>query len=123
MTRLLPPRRTMLAAALCVLAVSAACDEAGPPPTDSSPGTLTVVVNATGPNPDNQFTIEVNGGEAQAYTVGTDFVRQLPASVYTVRISGIASNCTLQGGDSRQAVVYAGRRTDLTFTLTCTAVA
>src|SRR5688572_11267195 len=58
MTRLPQPRRLTLAAALCVLAGAAACNEDNTPPTDSSPGTLTVVVNATGTSLDNQFTIE-----------------------------------------------------------------
>lgn len=123
MTRLLPPRRLTLAAALCVLAGAAACNEDNTPPTDSSPGTLTVVVNATGTSLDNQFTIELNGGAPQTYTAGTQFVRQLPSSVYLVRISGIASNCTLQGNEVREVVVYAGQEASVTFNLTCTAVA
>ncbi|HYR08459.1 MAG TPA: hypothetical protein VEQ60_11840 [Longimicrobium sp.] len=120
MTRLLPPRRITRAAALCALAVLAACNEDNTPPTDSSPGTLQVVVNATGTNVDGLFSIQLNGGELLPYATGTPFVREdLPASVYTVRISGVASNCTLQGSDAVQVPVYAGQRTQLTFNMTC----
>lgn len=122
MIRLLPPRRT-LAAALCVLAGLAACSEDTTPPTDSSPGTLTVLVNATGANLDTQFSIHLNGGEAQPYVTGTPFVRDnLPASVYEVRISGIAANCTLQGSDTVRVPVFAGRFAEVTFNLTCQAI-
>lgn len=123
MTGLLPPRRTLLSLALCALAASAACGEDSAPPTDTSPGILAVVVNATGPNPDQQFTIRLNGGEPLPYVSGTAFEREgLPASVYTVLISDIAANCTLQGSDTLQVPVYAGKRTVLTFNITCQAV-
>lgn len=121
MIRFLPARGAMLAAALCVVGASSACEEDSGPPTDSSPGRVAVVVNATGANVDNQFTVQFNGGEGQSYVSGTAFERELPASVYTVRLSGIASNCTLQGDNDLRAVVYAGQRTVVTFNLTCTA--
>jgi hypothetical protein len=105
------------------LAASAACDEYGPPPTDTSPGSLQVTVNATGNSVDQQFIIQLNGGEALIYVSGTLFLQEnLPTAVYTVRISGIASNCTLQGSDTVQVPVYAGQRARITFNLTCQAV-
>jgi hypothetical protein len=120
MTRLLPPHRITRAAALCALAGLVACSEDNTPPTDSSPGTLQVVVNATGTNVDGLFSIQLNGGEMLPYVTGTAFVRDdLPASVYTVRLSGVASNCTLQGSDAVQVAVYAGQRSQVTFSMTC----
>ncbi|HYR08458.1 MAG TPA: LpqB family beta-propeller domain-containing protein [Longimicrobium sp.] len=121
MTCFLPTRRTTLAAALCALAGAAACTEGGGPPTEASPGSLAVVVNATGIDADDKFSIQVNGGDPLPYAVGTPFVREdLPASTYTVRISGIATNCTLQGGETVQATVFAGQRATVTFNVTCT---
>jgi hypothetical protein len=120
MTRPLPPHRIARAAALCALAALAACSENNTPPTDSSPGTLAVVVNPSGANLDTQYSIQLNGGELLPYVTGTAFVRDdLPASVYTVRISGVASNCTLQGSAAVQVAVYAGQRTQVTFNVTC----
>jgi hypothetical protein len=110
----------MLAAALCVLGAAAACGEDDGPPTTSSPGLLAVMVNATGTSVDNQFTVQINNGEALGYVSGTPFERELPASVYTVRLSGIAANCTLQTENDVRAVVYAGQRIVVTFNLTCT---
>ena len=120
MIRLLPPPRITRAAALCALAALVACNEDNTPPTDSSPGTLAVVVNATGTNVDGLFSIQLNGGEVLPYVMGTPFLREnLPASVYTVRLSGVATNCTLQGSDTVQVPVYAGQRSQLTFNMTC----
>jgi hypothetical protein len=105
------------------LAASAACDDYGPPPTDTSPGALEVVVNVAGTSVDQQFFIQLNGGEELPYVAGTSFVREdLPTSVYIVHISGIASNCTLQGSDTVQVPVYAGQRAKVTFNLTCQTV-
>jgi Tol biopolymer transport system component len=121
MTCFRPARRTTLAAALFALAGAAACTEGGGPPTESSPGSLTVVVNATGTDLDNQFSIQVNGGDPLPYVSGTPFVREdLPASTYTVRISGLAANCTLQGGETVQTPVFAGQQATVTFNVTCT---
>jgi hypothetical protein len=123
MARLLSPRRMAPFMALCALAASAGCDDYGPAPTDTSPGTLEVVVNATGTGIDQQFFIQLNGGEELPYVSGTPFVREnLPTAVYSVRISGVASNCTLQGGDTAQIAVYAGRLARVTFSVTCTTV-
>ncbi|HEU4883419.1 MAG TPA: hypothetical protein VFT45_14255 [Longimicrobium sp.] len=123
MIRILPARRMALSMALA-LAASAACDDYGPAPTDTSPGAIEVVVNATGTSLDQQFIIQLNGGEELVYVSGTPFLREnLPTAVYTVRISGIASNCTLQGGDTVQVPVYAGQRAKVTFNLTCQTVA
>jgi hypothetical protein len=121
MTRLLLPHRIPRVAALCALAALAACSEDNTPPTDSSPGTLAVVVNATGTNVDGLFSIQLNGGELVPYTMGTAFLRDdLPASVYTVRLSDVASNCALQGSDAVQVPVYAGQHAEVTFRMTCT---
>jgi Tol biopolymer transport system component len=121
MTCFRPMRRTTLAAALIALAGAAACTEGGGPPTESSPGSLAVVVNATGTDLDNQFSIQVNGGDPLPYVSGTPFVREdLPASTYTVRISGLATNCTLQGGETVQTAVFAGQQATVTFNVACT---
>lgn len=123
MTRFFRTRGAVLVAALFVLGASSACEEDSAPPTDSSPGRVGVVVNATGVNVDNQFTLQFNGGEAQSYVSGTPFEREMPASVYTVRISDIASNCTLQGTNDVRVVVYAGQRAVVTFSVICQAMA
>jgi hypothetical protein len=119
MTRLLSACRTVLAASLCTLAGAACGDPGGGPPTDTGTGILTIVVNATGPNVDEQYLIQLNGGAEEPYVQGTAFVRTLQASVYNVRISGIAPNCTLQGEALVSVALLAGRERTLTFNVTC----
>ena len=118
MTSVLPRRRLTAGTALCALAAFAACTDKSP--TRPEPGSLEVVVNATGTDADERFSIQVNTGAAEAYTAGTRFVREgLNAGTYTVRLSGVSSNCVLQGADAVQVSVPAGERARATFTLAC----
>jgi hypothetical protein len=121
MTGLFSPRRSRLFLAFGALAASAACSENTTPPTDSSPGLLAVVVNSTGTSIDTQFSLQFNGGEVHAYVSGTQFTRELPASVYTLHISDVAPNCALLGADTVDVVLYAGQRADVRFDVACTA--
>ena len=119
MHRTLPRRRLPAAAALLALAASAACNDKNP--TRSLPGSLEVVVTATGTDADERFSIQVNTAAAETYSAGTPFVREgLAAGTYTVRISGISSNCTLQGAETMQVAVAEGQRARAAFTVACT---
>jgi WD40 repeat protein len=116
MNRFLPPRRAA-AAALCVLAGLGACEDG---PTTPDTGSLEVVVNATGSDLDDRFTIQVNDGEPQPYTAGTPLVRaEMEPGTYTVRIGGVSTNCTPAAGSSVQVTVVAGERAQAAFNLTC----
>lgn len=75
---------------------------------------------APGPDADERFSIQVNTGAVEPYVAGTPFLREgLQPGTYTVRISGISSNCTLQGADAVQVNVVNGQRAQATFTLAC----
>lgn len=113
-------QRGRVAAALVLsgVAASAACSDRDPVQLD--PGSLEVVVNASGTDIDQRYSVQVNTGTAEAYFAGRPFVRvRLAAGTYTVRISGISSNCTLRGDDVVQVSVADGQRAQATFAITC----
>lgn len=120
MTRVSTPRRTV-AAALCILAALGACSDGGDPPTTSpTTGSLEIVVSTTGSDLDERFTIQVNDEQPQPYTAGLPIVRQeVSPGTYTVRISGVSSNCAVAGGGSVQVTVAAGARAQAAFSLAC----
>ncbi len=112
--------RMAAGAALCVLAASAACSDGGKSPTQPGAGSLEVVVNGSGTDIDPRFSIQVDAGPEETYSMGQPFVREgLAAGTYTVRISGISSNCTLEGANSVQVSVAGGQRARASFTLAC----
>lgn len=118
MIRSLQRGRVAAAFLLCALAASAACSDKNPVQLD--PGSLEVVVNGSGTDIDQRFSVQVNTGAEEAYFAGRPFVRaKLAAGTYTVRISGISSNCTLQGGDVVQVSVADGQRAQATFAISC----
>ena len=83
-------------------------------------------VVATGENIDQSFTMQL--GTATAVTVAngaTRYFTGLAAGTFTVRLAGIASNCTLAGTNPRSLTVVIGTAVRdtarTTFNVTCTA--
>jgi len=88
-----------------------------PPPT----GDLTVFTSTSGdlPDPDG-YTVTVDGGQAQA--IGNDDATTyvgIAAGSHSVRLSGLATNCTVIGQNPRSVDVPAGSSASTTFNVDC----
>lgn len=87
-------------------------------------GTLDVTTATSGSDLDpDGYTVTVDSTTIQA--IGTnDTVRfgGLAEGSYTVRLSGVAINCTVGGSNPRTVTVVAGSLTSTSFDVTCTAI-
>ena len=90
-----------------------------PPP----PGTLAVTTTTTGSNLDpDGYSVMLDGAGAQAVsTNGSISVPGLTAGSHTVTLSGVASNCQIDGGDTQIVSVPSGGTGTASFALTCVA--
>ena len=98
---------------------SAGCgDDNGTSPPQT--GTLSVTTVTTGSNVDaDGYTFSVNGGAAQAIAANaTASVSSLSPGSYTVVLSGVAANCTVDNA-SKTATVTAGATAPVTFNVVC----
>jgi Tol biopolymer transport system component len=91
-----------------------------PPPVT---GGLRVATTTTGDSPDpDGYAFAVDGGASQP--VGTSAaatVAGLATGSHTVTLSGLASNCTVQGTNPRAVTVAAGATAEVAFEVACTA--
>jgi len=100
---------------------SAAFDVMAPPATT---GDLTVTTSTTGQNLDpDGYTATVNGTDQAIASNGSTTFRGLPSGNHSVTLSGVASNCSVTGGNSHSASVPAGGTGSTAFAVTCTAPA
>ncbi len=85
-------------------------------------GDLVVKTSTSGTDPDNTYTVLLDGGSGQSIT-GTDSV--LFASVaegsHTVTLTGVNANCTVSGGASKTVSVTYKQTTTTSFTVSCVA--
>jgi len=90
-----------------------------PPPTT---GSVKVTTNTTGASPDpDGYTVTVEGTSQHIGTSdanGVTFTDLTPGN-HTVSLSGIASNCTVNGGPSRTVNVTAGGTAPAAFDIDC----
>ena len=111
--------RTVAVAAGAATPVDYAIACAAPPP---GAGTLRITTVTEGADPDpNGYSLALDGGSAQpigANAVST--ITSLPPGAHSVRLSGVAENCRLQGRNPRPVTVPAGGTADLSFTISCT---
>ena len=93
-----------------------------PPPTTT--GDLTVTTTTTGANLDpDGYTVTANGTNQSIGINGSTTFTGLPSGSQTVALGGVASNCTVTGGNSHTASVPAGGTGSTAFAITCTAPA
>jgi hypothetical protein len=87
-------------------------------------GTLRISTTTTGLSPDaDGYAFAVDGGTGQ--TIGVNSVVTLPnvaAGAHTVRLSGVAGNCSVDGTNPRSVSVPAGATASVTFTVGCSSV-
>jgi probable HAF family extracellular repeat protein len=92
-----------------------------PPPANT--GTLRIAAATTGPDPDpNGYTFAVDGGATQSLAVNaTANLTNVSVGAHSVRLSGVAGNCAVQGTNPRSVTVSSGTTADVSFAITCTA--
>ena len=86
-------------------------------------GNVTVTTNTTGSSLDpDGYTVTVDGNASKAIgTNGSVSFADLSAGDHSVALSGVASNCSVSGGDSRTVTVPAGGTASTTFAVSCAA--
>src|SRR6266516_89305 len=89
-------------------------------PIGSGSGALTVTTSTTGSNPDaDGYTVTVDGTSSQAIASNGSATFTVPAGANPVALSGVASNCTVSGGNAGTVAVPAGGTGAATFAVTC----
>jgi hypothetical protein len=112
-----PRTVTVTAGATVTAAFAVVCAE--PPPVT---GSIRITTSTTGPDPDaNGYAFAVDGGSRQPIGVNaTTTIANVSASAHTVRLSGVAANCSVQGNNPRSVTVANGATADLNFAVACT---
>ena len=92
-----------------------------PPPT----GDLTVTTSSSGSNiPSSAYTVTVDGSQSQTIAPnGQVTFSALDPNQHSVNLSGVATNCTVNGADPATVLVPAGGIGTTTFAVTCEAPA
>jgi hypothetical protein len=111
--------RYALALNIAILYLTA-CGSGGNVTEPPSSGRLEITTSTAGPEPDpNGYTFQIDGGPntpiGSSATSGTD----LPAGSHSVRLTGLADNCTV-ADDPQSVTVVGGETTTATFAVTCT---
>src|SRR5205823_5050610 len=87
-------------------------------------GDLTVTTSTSGSNQDSDgYTVTLDGGTSRS--IGTHFrstFSGVNAGSHTVTLSGVAGNCSVNGGDSKTVTVPAGGTASASFSVSCAAI-
>lgn len=93
--------------------------------TAPAPGTGSVLITAatTGSSLDTDgYTVAVDNGNAQSIGInGSQTVGNLTAGAHSVRLSGLASNCSVSGDNPRAVTIVAGQTANVSFAVSCAA--
>jgi probable HAF family extracellular repeat protein len=94
-------------------------DVTNPPTT----GSLTITTNTSGPEPDaDGYAVVINeGAETPIPASGTLQRDNVEPGNHSIRLTGMAANCTVAGENPRSVAVPAGETVTVTFELTCSA--
>ena len=86
-------------------------------------GDLTVTINTSGVNLDpDGYTVTLDGANARPVGInGSVAYTGVTAGGHSVAISGLAANCTVSGGSSRDVEVTSGATASVSFAVTCEA--
>ena len=85
-------------------------------------GVIRVSTATTGSDQDDGYLAALDGNPAVPIGPNASItLSNVPAGNHTVALSGIASNCTVSGGASRNVPVTAGATSDVSFAIACTA--
>jgi Tol biopolymer transport system component len=85
-------------------------------------GSIKVTTTTTGPNPDNNYSVTVDGGTGTAIGGNSSItLNGIAAGTRSVTLSGVATNCTVGGTNPRPVTVTAGQTVNADFVITCAA--
>ena len=86
------------------------------------PGDLTVTTSTGGSSLDpDGYTVAVDGGAGQAIGINSSVTFSgISAGSHTVALSGVASNCSVSGGNSQTANVPSGGTATVSYSVSCT---
>jgi hypothetical protein len=93
--------------------------------TTPAPGTVTVTTTTTGSSLDpDGYTVRLDGGSNRAIAVnGNVTYANVAAGSHTIALSGVAANCSVEGGMTRTVTVPSGGSTSAAFAVNCTSQA
>jgi len=93
------------------------------PPAAATPGDLAVTTSTAGSSLDpDGYTATVDGTTSQAIAInGSVTFTGLAAGSHTVALSGVATNCSVSGGNSRTVSVPSGGTVTAAFSVSCVA--
>jgi Tol biopolymer transport system component len=90
----------------------------------ASTGSILVTTATTGSNPDNGYSVSVDGGTAQNIGANAPLtLNGITAGTHSVQLSGVAANCTVGGDNPITVTVTTGQPATAAFSITCTATA
>lgn len=119
-------KRAFLAGCGALILASSACGDDGGGGTDPGPvGDYSVLTSSSGDDLDpDGYDIRVNSNLAGIIGVNDSLeFPNRPADTYSVELTNIATNCTVNGDNPRLLQVIADSHTQTTFELTCVATA
>ena len=88
----------------------------------ASTGSIRVTTVTSGPDPDNNYSVSVDGGTAQNIGANSTItINGIGAGTRPVTLSGIAGNCEVEGDNPRSATVTAGTTAEVAFAVACAA--
>lgn len=100
-------------------ALATGCGDNTTQPGPTGSVVITTVTDGSDPDPDGYVVTIESSITAQLPTAGTNTVAGVPAGARTLRLDGIASNCTLQGDNPRTIAVEADQDVQITLNLSC----
>ncbi|HEX5962332.1 MAG TPA: hypothetical protein VFY42_01305, partial [Gemmatimonadales bacterium] len=84
-------------------------------------GSIAITTATTGPEPDaDGYVLSVNNGaDVVIGANGSHQVKELAAGSHTLRLGGMAANCTVEGENPRAVSVESGATASVQFNITC----
>jgi len=106
-----------------LLASLAGCEDGDGITAPPRPGTVQIVTSTAGPEPDpDGYTVQIDTGTTNPIGVaGTFTAPSISPGSHTVRLDGVANNCSVLGPNPQTVVVASGETTTAPFEITCSA--
>jgi hypothetical protein len=113
-----PARAAVPSGGVARIAFAVSCT---PRPAGTGSVQITVATAGSSLDPDG-YTVSVDGGSAQAITInGSRTVGSLTVGSHSVRLAGLAGNCTVSGDNPRSVTIAAGQTATVRFDISCAA--